>query len=484
MAWKCCVCDDSGWDDPQDVVWTDPADEKKGYCIFHAPAEQKGISDQEFQRLVFLRIDDVIEKKNGNQPNAMCVFYRAIFPGSITFSKYDENNPLPHISFLGAKFCNGVQFCDTAFSSDAIFTCATFVKRAIFINAKFHGKAWFGNATFRHVEELRGAEFFGAEFNGGASFRKTIFHGNALFSQATFCCKDVDFYNTEFHRFATFNEAKFNTLVRFQHVTFHGKSDFCGSNFSKAGNVHIEEMDDRSLKHLYFKLADLPIFTFETIHWPTRIGFDIYGESNVYNYQQCEELYRAMKKRADDEHDRRSVSAWHYREKLAGMKILLKVQKWLAALYNLIRLSCPLAVKAHSLPRFILYSIPVFLRCFFSLTFWYCLFSGFGEKVFRSGMWLVALLLLPFFMHSPAGEWLSSVLSPLWAAIPYSANIDTLAASIRDSVNATAAVGFIPFMKETTGPSAWLKVGQALWQGVIVLQFTLFALAVRNRFRR
>jgi len=47
----------------------------------------------------------------------------------------------------------------------------------------------------------------------------------------------------------------------------------------------------------------------------------------------------------------------------------------------------------------------------------------------------------------------------------------------------SATMAFVPFTKDIKG-DGWLKVGQALWQGVILLQFTLFALAVRNRFRR
>jgi hypothetical protein len=50
-----------------------------------------------------------------------------------------------------------------------------------------------------------------------------------------------------------------------------------------------------------------------------------------------------------------------------------------------------------------------------------------------------------------------------------------------------AAAGYtmatIPFAKDIPG-EGWVKVGRGLWQLLIAVQFTLFALAVRNRFRR
>jgi len=50
-----------------------------------------------------------------------------------------------------------------------------------------------------------------------------------------------------------------------------------------------------------------------------------------------------------------------------------------------------------------------------------------------------------------------------------------------------AAAGYtmatIPFAKDIPG-EGWVKVGRGLWQLLIAVQFPLFALAVRNRFRR
>lgn len=156
-----------------------------------------------------------------------------------------------------------------------------------------------------------------------------------------------------------------------------------------------------------------------------------------------------MKQRALEQHDQPQASHWHFREKL-----MFKKQSWCRRW------------------------LPI------TLTWWYWATSGFGERAVRAGVWLAALLVLPFLANSPIGAWFSFLLSSLWSAIPGTAHVDGFAAAIRDSIDATTAVGFIPFMKETNGAGGWTKVGQALWQALIALQFTLFALAVRNRFRR
>jgi len=150
-----------------------------------------------------------------------------------------------------------------------------------------------------------------------------------------------------------------------------------------------------------------------------------------------------MKQQASVEHDQPQVSHWHYREKLMALKrggngIFEAVMLWL-----------------------------------------YWATSGFGERAVRAGVWLMALLLLPFVMNSPIGH-------SLWRFWNWMPGVYTLSAwvqSVGDAINASAAMQYIPFTKDIKG-DGWRQVGQALWQGIVILQFTLFALAVRNRFRR
>ena len=105
--------------------------------------------------------------------------------------------------------------------------------------------------------------------------------------------------------------------------------------------------------------------------------------------------------------------------------------------------------------------------------------SGFGERAVRAGVWLLALLLLPFIANSPVGHAIWSI----WYYLPDFPAVAGFFKSLSESISASAAMEYIPFTKDIKG-EGWAKVGQALWQSAVMLQFTLFALAVRNRFRR
>ncbi|MDP3427967.1 MAG: hypothetical protein Q8S17_11405 [Humidesulfovibrio sp.] len=98
-----------------------------------------------------------------------------------------------------------------------------------------------------------------------------------------------------------------------------------------------------------------------------------------------------------------------------------------------------------------------------TLTGIYWATSGFGERAVRAGVWLVALLGVAFLANATPQpfDW-----NAIWGA---------------GAANATLAS--IPFAKDIPG-DGWVKVARGAWQFLITVQFTLFALAVRNRFRR
>ena len=183
-----------------------------------------------------------------------------------------------------------------------------------------------------------------------------------------------------------------------------------------------------------------------------------------------------MKQRAAVEHDQPQVSRWHFREKLMQLKQLLNNDRS----NKLIEVVEDQDVNwsARALAWLKLLALPPY-KPKLTLTGLYWATSGFGERAVRAWVWLLALLLLPFLANSTLGAWFSS----LWAALPCSTHLNAVSGWVQNSTNATAAAGFIPLMKEVNG-DGWRKIGQAIWQGVIILQFAPFALAARNRFRR
>lgn len=183
-----------------------------------------------------------------------------------------------------------------------------------------------------------------------------------------------------------------------------------------------------------------------------------------------------MKQKAAESHDQPLVSRWHFREKLMQLKQLFNNERSNDLLEVVEDRDAKWCDRAKAWFK-LLWHRPHWPKL--TLTGIYWATSGFGERAVRAGVCLAALLLLPFLANSALGTWLSS----FWSALPWTEPLSATAEFVRNSVNATAAMAYVPFTKDISGVG-WEKVGQGLWHCLIILQFTLFALAVRNRFRR
>jgi len=369
------------------------------------------------------------EKKCGNDdPMTVELFNHRLF--EYIRDRHDRsNNTTCNIS--GTIFPGDISFCKR-YGDSGLFPVQ--LQYAVFT----------GDVSFSGLLIVE-ANFSNAIFEGSADFNNVLFESDQTFFKTTFC-RRVDFSKAIFEKSSLFTGATFASSVWFTESIF-SEDIILQAITANDQLIMVRKISKQSLSKIRLNSFEVNKFCFtECNEWPDNFGFENERETSI---QYMEELYRAMKQQALEQQDQQQASHWHFCE-----KEMYKQQRWYRRWQP------------------------------FHLAWLYWAFSGYGEKPLRAGVWLVALLLLPFVMHSPIAAWLSSMLSSLWAAIPYSANVDTFAAAIRDSVNATAAVGFIPFMKETNGTSDGFRLGQALWQGVILLQFSLFALAVRNRFRR
>jgi hypothetical protein len=102
------MCEKYGWNDPQRALYTDPKD-GKSYCLFHAPADQKKMSVDNFN----LRVGQRIKRINDlNNKEITCDLRGTIFPGEISFSGVI----LPQISFESARFTERVFFEEATFN--------------------------------------------------------------------------------------------------------------------------------------------------------------------------------------------------------------------------------------------------------------------------------------------------------------------------------------------------------------------------------
>lgn len=458
---ECCKCRDLDWPDPQEVVWSSSGRE---YCVFHAPQDEKWKPNRkekysvlEFNQHVFERINDYLATEIKDRTDYACFLSGTVFPGAIWFKRhYKKDYPLPPIDLSEAKFNGRADFSTVHFSGDIWFSGAIFVKDASFANAVFYDETWFGNV----------------QFGGEASFLKAVFKGVARFEESIFA-------NGAWFQYASFQDA-----VNFDRATFKQGSLFLASRLLAImtldgckvpdATIRIQSFSKQSLKNLTFTPSELPALSFERCSWPDRLGLEVHGNNDGINLLACEELYRAMKQKAADSHDQPLVSHWHFREKLMQLKGLL------------LPTNCNALIEAVEDPELcngtrvrawweLFRALPWRLRV--SLPFLYWTFSGFGERATRGAACLIVLVLLPVFILS-----LLKLIETGWSLTPDSQRIaEVLIEWLR----------CMPFAKLDTPTSSSPTILSALrailsygFQLVIALQFTLFALAVRNRFRR
>lgn len=176
------------------------------YCIFHAPKDKKGISGEEFERLIF----EQVEGKNYN-------FKKYIFPESIDFNKLLKNGEFDkHVDFSGAQFNGDAGFGDVQFRGDADFKGTTFNDYANFVGAHF----------------ILTTIFEEARFNGYTDFVQAHFKGDADFGGAHFILTTI-FGGTHFYKGASFLRAHFNGDVYFSDFSFKNTMTFIEAQFSE-----------------------------------------------------------------------------------------------------------------------------------------------------------------------------------------------------------------------------------------------------------
>ena len=361
------------------------------YCLFHAPAELKAISDIQFNAAIFKYMDTALSAQSEQSPVRLDGF---VFPGKISFSAYNKAKPITRdIWFKGCVFKSTVQFDLTDFRKDAMFD----------------------GTRFEH---------------------------------------NVDFHGTQFSGITTFTDCEFLWFATFTDVEI---SQYCEFMRCKAMEnvIRLYRIKPSSLMNIMIARQEMRCMSFEDCDWPDELFEEVVGN---YAPKGTEATYRSLKQKAATEHDQPMVSYWHYREKRARLKGQFKNPK-AAQLFD------DIEVGTTGFWGTILNTLGLVARTpglLFSLDFWYWATSGFGERDRRAGAWLVFLIALPLLLN----------------AIPHP--IDSFPGS-RLIENTLA---HIPFTKDLSAKGGWLKLGQGISQLLIALQTTIFAFALRNRFRR
>ncbi len=220
-------------------------------CLFHAPKDQKGISDEEFNRIFFDWLGQEIKTCAG-----------FVFPCAIDFAftsvvVSDFRNTQFHgrANFSLCDFASEVTFSEAKFLDGVDFTGSHFAEGVIFVKAEFNLATTPGiippnlvcmsanNATFEKGADFREAvfksgsiEFNFCKFRGTSTrFNNCYFGGLTYFIEAEFIDVNVYFVNAHFaggnthftgaifERDAIFTDAKFSK----------GNANFIGCQFRK-----------------------------------------------------------------------------------------------------------------------------------------------------------------------------------------------------------------------------------------------------------
>ena len=511
----CCKCEGRGygWDDPQPVVYADPADGQE-YCVFHAPKDEKRkelgrderYSVDEFNALVFARIDEAKAQLRAGEKDAECNLSRTVFPGDISFTYKNFANPLPPLTLFGAVFTAKVLFdyaevvgeaCfqeaifymeagfyETIFRGQANFIEATFKSTTYFYETQFKGDAYFHKSTFSAEAGFIGSvfrsevDFAETTITGKAKFNYASFRGNADFSNAVFDGGAI-FYGACFSAQINFNMVMLNGITTFKSTYIKGQADFNNVSGNNDGNIQMLDMDSHSLGNISFTRAELPLFSFRNSRWPSRLGIEQYGIKNISepgtpdNLLECEELYRAMKERAAKESDQPMVSVWHFREKLMQLKGLLPDEaRMLVDRFEDHSLDTRTRLQAW---RELFRALP--WRLWRSLLFLYWTCSGFGERHRRAWWCLAGLAVLPL---APL-----IILKLLETGLSWRVDWLRVCQVIAEWVRCMPLVKLDAAIVEDAPLVSSFRAGLSwLFQVAIGLQAALFALAVRNRYRR
>jgi uncharacterized protein YjbI with pentapeptide repeats len=417
----CCKCEEYEWDDPQEVVYTDSNSNE--YCLFHAPEEDKMCPNAWFSGLVYKRIQDAI---NNDDKEKECNFSGTIFPGRIIFHQFDSDNPLPRINFDNAIFCKDVDFSSTVFSDDASFS-----------NTHFEGKVSFEGTTFK----VR------------TSFFETLFMSNVLFDtgiydeQPTVFEKGVDFIKCTFD-YSMFKGVKWRNSFAFSQCKIIRKLDIIDCKVYYHGFIY----------------ADVENINFINVTWEDdkSLGNYLIQTNDCTLIQRYRDFYQRMKAKYKAENNEYEASQWHIAEKEAQLKLLKTTT---TPLLRSIWTSC-INMK---LPSF----HAIEKRTIFHALRIYKLLSGFGENPFQASLCLLFFLFLPFIC---VGLW-------EFCSTGFSSSFD------KEKVEFIFKTGVrsIPFTKMPPGDSNyswWNYLLMTFSQLLITFQAALFALAVRNKFRR
>lgn len=333
--------------------------------------------------------------------------------------------------FEGFWFPDDIDFTRTN------FTCSDFT------GATFNGKATFAHASFAEAGYFSGSTFQGEADFGAARFEKGVNFADSVFRQATdfhfaHFMQEVDFTGARFDGATTFRDAHFGDHARFAggaHSVFTDDDSSLDLQFARIEKPDRISFHSLQLRPSWFVNVDARSFRFAKVKWNWRTVDDEIASvkrKTSSPHLLLSTVYRNLALNAEENHRYAEASEFRYR-----------------------------AMDTTRLER-------AYGGNIFSLSWWYWLASGYGERVARAAAMLLGILMLSAELYIQVGvvPGEADYLRSLSRALIYSGAVMTLQ---KPDPRPTTIEGQAVVLFETIlGP----------------VQAALLALAVRRKFMR
>lgn len=415
-----------------------------------------------------------------------------IFEGSL---KIDSSHFHGNCFFDRSNFKGPVEIANSTWHHYCSFSMVESELHAVFVNSIFEDRCAFRNSTWRC-----GILIQLCIFKKGVSFEHATFKADVDFTASNLGSDDGSFISLDGIETSDVSRMKFagskvNGIFSITNATLKGYTYFDYLHFSKQSDFSNSYLGYASFRNCTFAIKPLfngsnlersrllgsPIESFNLMAcvWPTSKGRCITFDSRKVNNEgyfeiasdsllpphkaapqirHLEDLYRRLKKTAQDEKDDQRASDFHYAEKELQRLLALQIAKKPESACDHNLSACNVHGRIH--------------YAFEAAILWiYKLVSEYGEGPGRALLILLILALLPL-MFIGIGDTVSSL------------NFEAFRLAAPGILNKW--VYFSPMVK-IPGPSeagAGLRILLVFYHIAITLQAALFGFALRNRFKR
>lgn len=461
----CCKCIEHRWDDPQDVVYRDQ--EGNEYCVFHAPAEHKGMPVDDFHALISERIQATIDLEDAK---AVCNLRGTVFPKSVCFASEAD---LPKLILDSGCFAGDVILISNRISGmlslmsvhiegvlkmSKVHICgvlraigAVLNSRVFFADVHVDGDVDFWNIESNGLFSLEKMTCDGVLFFGGGRCLKGFFanditvYGETAFrtfvSRESFLMRNATlhgglfFVQSQLAETSVFRNLTLEKGAVFEKIisTNDLKITIANCTFPEAG-LTFKDCDPTSLD--LTEQRDLSNIHFINTPWEKNGRIKACTEDEAGKLQPTRDFYQRMKAKYKAENNEYEASKWHIAEKEAQLKLLTQNNgDW----FNWVMLNL------------------------------YKFSSGFGENAWQALKVLLLVLFLPL----------------VWTSVDIQINFFGWSLQATQAANVIDEwLKYVPLTRAMDGDFGAVRAVMFFWQLLVSVQAALFAFALRNNFRR